>query len=291
MSYTLCLLEQFIILMKHKKLQHFFLITLLTITTLLLSIILVAHYNGLRFLKKINESNVIIITWNKDYNGKIKSTLYNLKKNYNIQKIKIYSPQDAFFILTNGQQELSYDSSTKLDQILPYTAIISTKEDRKKLIEIENLLKKQPGIKKVIINTSNIDIINSVKTNYIYFLVATLILLLFTCGSLTYSYFYILKLSRAKELSILQLMGASNVFIIVPFTLKGIITGLLASLLGILLTKILVLYLNILLNTPPLWLKIEMLPISYCVLITLGIVLISFLGSFLAVNPYFRKGD
>ena len=289
MSYTACLFEQFMMLMNQKKLQHLFLIFVLTIICLLVSIILLIHYNGLNYLKKITANETLIITWDSKYNKEIKSELDKLKDKYKIQQIKIFSPENALSILMKGEQ-LPKNDSSKMYQILPYTAIISCRENKNNLLAIKDILKKKQGIKRVIIDASKIEIIDSIKSNYIYFLIITLFLLFFASGALTFSYSYILKLSRAKELYILKLVGASNTFIIIPFTLKGFLSGILASAFGLFMTKIIVLYLNKLLNTPPIWIKIDMIPISYCVFITMGIVFISCIGSLLAINPLFKKG-
>lgn len=289
MSYFECLFEQFLQIMKEKKLQHLFLIFVLTMIFLLFSIILLINYNVVKYFKKINSTGTIIITWNSEYNEEITSKLEKLKEKYKILQIKIFSPKNALSILLKGEELTSIDLS-KIYQVLPYTAVISCREDKKNLLDIKQFLKKQPGIKNIIVDLSKIEIINSIRSNYNYFLIIILLMLLLACGALSFSYSYILKLSKAKELYILKSVGASNSFIIIPFILKGLLSGILASAFGLFLTKLLIIYLNTLFNTPPIWIKIEMIPISYCLFITIGIVLISCMGSLLAVNPLFKKG-
>ncbi len=73
--------------------------------------------------------------------------------------------------------------------------------------------------------------------------------------------------------------------------LNGFLSGIIAAALGILLTKVVVVYLNKILNIPPIWIDVKMLPMNYCFILTLGMAIASTLGSIFAINPFLTKGE
>lgn len=139
MNYSLCILEQFFILLRHKKVQHLLLILVLTVCTCLVAAIVLINYNSQVYIKRMNPNETIILTWDKLHHTNILTFLEKIKKEGKVKETKIYTPKEALSILMKGQKSLIPHEDNLENNPLPYTAVIKCNLNKKKNLVKWNL--------------------------------------------------------------------------------------------------------------------------------------------------------
>ncbi|WP_362927093.1 FtsX-like permease family protein, partial [Desulfonatronospira sp.] len=96
------------------------------------------------------------------------------------------------------------------------------------------------------------------------------------------------QMQRREEVDILALVGASGRYIQFPLLVSGAVQGFLGGIISLGLLKGLHLTIEDVLYFPPLWIRIEFLPLPYALAIPGVLTLVGILSSFLAVRGRLR---
>ncbi len=94
----------------------------------------------------------------------------------------------------------------------------------------------------------------------------------------------LMMLARKDEVEILSLVGARAWFIRAPLFANGVVQGLLGSVLSLFCLKFLQSWLRSVLDVPPLFLKVEFLPLTQCVALVLCTTCVAGLASLIAAR-------
>ena len=94
----------------------------------------------------------------------------------------------------------------------------------------------------------------------------------------------LMMLARKDEVEILSLVGARAWFIRAPLFANGVVQGLLGSVLSLFCLKFLQSWLRSVLDVPPLFLKVEFLPLTQCVALVVCTTCVAGLASLIAAR-------
>lgn len=229
---------------KRNKVLSIATIVVLSLIVLVFNVTFAVNYISNQSIKQISQK-LDLIVWIKDDAGDfeitaLKNDLNNLPK---IKEIVFTSKQEALETFQSDNPEVyAFIKQYKLDNPLPASiGIITHKIDDN--LEVLDFLKNERYV-----NTINQDEIkNNIEerrrtekliniTNFIYQTGRYLVGLFFLVFIfITFNTVNMIINRRAKEISIMRLVGAKHSFIRLPFVLEGIIYAICAFILGLLL--------------------------------------------------------
>jgi len=231
------------------------------------------------FLKdEIKPQEIELIKAKIESTGEVKNVEYISKE----KALEIYREQ-------NKDKPLLLEMVTA--KILPASLEISPKSlDSLKVVA--EILKKEPMVEDVIFQE---DVISSLASwvRTIRKIGLVLAAFLFLVSSLTILVILGMKISQHKEeIEILKLLGASSVYICLPFYLEGIVYGMLAAFFSWGLSYLAILYITPFLVNFLAGIPILPVPLFFMMEILAGLLalggIVGFLGSFLAVFHFVR---
>ncbi len=185
----------------------------------------------------------------------------SLKKDPKLESIKTYSPDQALKVLTasmgkNNEFSWLEDKSNPL----PYTAVLSYKflpqNFKDQAQSTYKTLQDLKGIDKVHYNPFKVTWKNSLYGLIKKFMFPLIVFFLFLVGLIIANTFRLSQKKQKEEIEILRLIGAGRWYIQVPLSAGSCAQAIAGSLLALLLLKIFQHYLNVILNSPPLWVQI-----------------------------------
>jgi len=289
MVYFSCILEQSFSYFKYKKKQQLALIGLIGLLTFMVGVFVMVHENLYNYVIKTQKQETIILYWKHTSKDNIKKDIAYLKNIKGIKSIKIYTPQDALKILTEtSNKNLKFDHEPQFNPI-SFTAVLLVDMKKKEFLSFIEKLQNMPYIKDIAYDIKKFDLAISVLKSYKYVALGCLGIFMCIIFSLVLSYYSILKLTRQKEINILYLVGSSKTFLTLPFVINAAVIGSISSSLGIGLVKLSQIYLNYILYTPPLWIKINFLSNKLIILLIIFIILVGMAGSYFAVKNIFKS--
>jgi cell division transport system permease protein len=289
MAYFSCILEQSFSYFKYKKKQQLALIGLIGLLTFMVGVFVMVHENLYNYVIKTQKQETIILYWKHTSKDNIKKDIAYLKNIKGIKSIKIYTPQDALKILTEtSNKNLKFDHEPQFNPI-SFTAVLLVDMKKKEFLSFIEKLQNMPYIKDIAYDIKKFDLAISVLKSYKYVALGCLGIFMCIIFSLVLSYYSILKLTRQKEINILYLVGSSKTFLTLPFVINAAVIGSISSSLGIGLVKLSQIYLNYILYTPPLWIKINFLSNKLIILLIIFIILVGMAGSYFAVKNIFKS--
>ncbi len=213
-------------------------ISCITITLIIVAIAVIASFNVNNFTQEIEKDLTIVVFLNSDASDvDIKHAQSTIEKMPNIEKIDFISKQEVkkqmqkeseIFdtVLKNWDDEESPLKNTFQIKVKDIEGIKKT-ADRIKKIKSVSVVRYGEGIvdKMITAFTS----IKNVTYGVVIALIIVTVFLIVNTIKLTIS-------ARKREISIMRLVGASNITIKMPFIIEGMILGLFGSIVPIIFT-------------------------------------------------------
>lgn len=208
-----------------------------SITLILVSIALLVTYNVNRITKNIEDVLTIIVFVDNDATDQeIEEVNFQITNNKNINKSSlVYHTKDDI------KESLSEDEDLKkifetLDENPMQSTFVVKVNDIKKITETANSFKDIPKVTEVKFGESLVDKLLSmfdvIRNACVIACLALIIVTAFLIGNTI----KITIFSRRQEISIMRLVGTSNIVIKMPFLIEGFILGIIGAVIPILLT-------------------------------------------------------
>ncbi len=259
---------------------------------LVLSLAFLIYFGGLLIMGWVNLSRYcissshslrLIIYWKKMDTREFNTCLNTLKGLPHVHVKKVYTPAQALNILRHTSPE-----GVNLPSISPnplsYTTVIEVDVGEKGFYGLVDRLKRLKGVEDVIFSPKGLEIKRAWKRMAKYSGGVILIVLAKIMGFVIFVSYSLIRAMREEEIRILWLVGASPSFIRLPIILDALLLTMFSFVLGCSLVKLTQVGLNRFAYTPPLWIKIEFLPLN-TIFVFFGVVmLITLVGSYLAVR-------
>ncbi|MDO5033523.1 MAG: permease-like cell division protein FtsX [Eubacteriales bacterium] len=271
-------------------------VLILSITTMfimlsLLAAFVVFAYNANIVLKEAGEIPPVEIQFQL---GVSQDSVVNLAKqfedNENIVEYKVMSPADNMsdFMDLMGKEGL-FDEFNYEDHI-PWTILLRL-GDPTLGQAFKNEVMQYPGVYDVMMETALMSTLQSAIQTVSLVSILVFLILFIVSVMVINNMIRIIALSRSNELSIMKTMGATDLYIRIPFVIEGLFVSLLASILSV--TAILLAYHFVLNSLAAGFISDSLLPLGQLVLpVVLVVVLLALLvgglTSFFSVKRYIR---
>lgn len=212
-------------------------ISCITITLILVAVAIIASFNIENFAAKFKK-DVTIVTFLKEgtTETQIEALEDVIEKISNVESIKFKSKEvtkqewgEVSDSLKIVMSEWSTDENPLLDSFLIKVKNIE------KISETAKSIEKYPNVKEVAYGKGMVDqLISSFKAiekgTYIVVIGLIIVTLFLIINTIKLTIF-----SRKREISIMRLVGASNITIKIPFVIEGMILGLIGSIIPIII--------------------------------------------------------
>ncbi|MCX8011936.1 MAG: permease-like cell division protein FtsX [Desulfobacterota bacterium] len=284
-----------------QNLGHFWLINLITtgiisLSLLMLSIFLMTFLNLERHISKWKEQIQMSVYLSDnnlpEENSRIQKKIGAFPQ---VKSISFISKEEAlnFFKKNLPEQKLALENLK--ENPLPASIDIQIKEEYRTPEEIKKFasqLKKIPGVTGVEYGENWLEgynnFLNLVKSAGS----AVGIIILFATIFIISNTIKLTLFARKEEITIMRFVGATDLFIKIPFYLEGVLQGVIGAMLAILLLYVSYqLFIKWLSHSPYLALNsftIVFLPFSYIALVISGGIVTGLLGSFFSLGRYFK---
>ncbi len=278
------ILEQSLEMLSMKKKQQ---------AALVLTLAFMIYFGGLFLLFWVNlnahylksEPRIrIVLYWKKVDRTKFESGLKEIKTYKDIRVEKIYTPSQALDILKHTGLTIPSVQGAPSENPLSYTVVLGTDVKGKNFYYLIERLKKIDGVDEVIFSKRELEIKRAWLRMARYSTILVLIILAKVMGFIIFVSYSLLKSMRTREIKILWLLGASRSFIRLPIILNALFLSLFSFALGSFLVKLTQITINRFSYTPPLWIRIEFFPLDVFLGFLGVVLLISLMGSYLAVR-------
>lgn len=213
-------------------------ISCITITLIIVAIAVIASFNVNNFTKEIEKDLTIVVFLNSDVSDiDIKHTQSTIEKMPNIEKIEFISKQQVkeqmqqeseIFntVLKNWDDNESPLKNTFQIKVKNIAGIKQTANKIKKLETVSVVRYGEGIVDKMITAFASI---KNVTYGVVIALIIVTVFLIVNTIKLTIS-------ARKREISIMRLVGASNITIKMPFIIEGMILGVFGSIIPIIFT-------------------------------------------------------
>ncbi|MBR2828517.1 MAG: permease-like cell division protein FtsX [Bacilli bacterium] len=213
-------------------------ISCITITLIIVSVAIIASFNVQNFTKEIERDMTIVVFLSNEANEEdIKEVEKEIKKISNVEKYTFQTKQEIKeqmqkesevfnTVLDNWKDE---DSPLKDTFQVKVKSVKTIGKTAKKIQNIKNVSVVRYGegmVEKMVTAFSSLE---KVAYGIVIALVIVTIFLIVNTIKLTIS-------ARKREISIMRLVGASNITIKMPFIIEGMILGLFGSVVPVLIT-------------------------------------------------------
>jgi cell division transport system permease protein len=203
--------------------------------------------------------------------------------------IKGFTPQDALLELADSLGEAGDFSWLKENNPLPFSALASfavppENQQQGWAADLLTRLKSMPGVHKVNYSPLQDDLAHGwqlISKAVIWPVIGFLGLVVAMVVGNTMR---LSLLTRNDEIEILALVGAKPWFIRWPLITGGMVLGLTGSMAGLGLLKLAQNALAGILDIPPLFIRIEFMPMEYCAALVGGVTLVAVVSSFVAAR-------
>ncbi len=213
-------------------------ISCITITLIIVAIAVIASFNVNNFTQEIEKDLTIVVFLNNDASDvDIKHTQSTIEKMSNIEKVDFISKQQVkeemqeeseIFntVLKNWDDDESPLKNTFQIKVKDIEGIKKTADRIKKLKTVSVVRYGEGIVDKMITAFTSI---KNVTYGVVIALIVVTVFLIVNTIKLTIS-------ARKREISIMRLVGASNITIKMPFIIEGMILGLFGSIIPIIFT-------------------------------------------------------
>ncbi len=271
---------------------QFFTLSTVAFTAFMAGIFLLLLYNVQQAARSTQEDIQFQVYWDPAYPMEEIREQWKEISSWDIGSMETFTPEEALEDLAGSiAGDLDADSLAG-DNPLPATALIEFslqgQDTQDRALLMRSRLMELPGVQRVSYNPLQVDLARTwvrVSSGIFWPLIG---LMLVITGLVVANTLKLNQMQRREEVEILALVGASSSYIQFPLLVSGALQGLVGGVLSLGLLRLLHLALEDVLYFPPLWLKIEFLPLSYILAIPGVLTLVGLLSSFLAVNNRLR---
>lgn len=213
-------------------------ISCITITLLVVTVALIVSLNVEHFTKNIKDDVTIVVYLNEDYDSKnAKATKTKIEQLNNIATIEFKSKEDIKNemgassealkqIMDTWEEDANPLKDTFLVTVKDIKEISTTADKIQKMEEISYVDYGETMVNKLI---KTFDLLEKVMIVTVVSLIIVTVFLIINTIKLTI-------FSRKREISIMRLVGASNITIKMPFIVEGMVLGLLGSIIPVIIT-------------------------------------------------------
>lgn len=213
-------------------------ISCITITLIIVAVAIIASYNVQNFTKEIEKDMTIVVFLEQDADkSDVKEVEKELKSINNVDKYtfqskaeikeKMQSESEVFnTVLSNWDDEESPLKDTFQVKVKEVEKISKTAEKIEKLDKVSVVRYGEGMVDKMVTAFTSVE---KVTYGLVIALVLVTVFLIVNTIKLTIS-------ARRREISIMRLVGASNITIKIPFIIEGMILGLFGSIVPVLVT-------------------------------------------------------
>lgn len=205
---------------------------------------------------------------------------------WEIESIRTFTPDQALQSLVDSMSRGFSPEHLAGSNPLPPTALVeislSAGDEEDPAREILGRLKGLPGIERVSYNPMQMDMARTwlrVTSMVFWPLIGFMFVI---TGLVVANTLKLNQINRRDEVEILSLVGASPGYIQFPLLVTGALQGLLGGVLAVLLLKGVHLAVKDLLYFPPVWIRIEFLPVLYTGSLLGALIAVGIASSFLA---------
>lgn len=163
---------------------------------------------------------------------KIKSKLENIS---GVKDVKYRSKQEALKIMKQRWGESGYLLDSLGDNPLPNSFVINA-EDNETANNINKFAKQIDGVEDVKYYKETVDKLTKASNFLQYSAIIIMIFLIVVSVIVVSNTIKLTVLNRAKEISIMKYVGATNWFVRGPFLIEGILLGIVSSMIAAILT-------------------------------------------------------
>ncbi len=274
------------------KWAQFFTLSTVIFTAFMAGLFLLVLYNLQLAARSTQEGIQFQVYWDQDKPLEEVREQWEEISTWDISAITTFTPEEALHSLADSlSADLDMDFLA-LHNPLPPTALIEFSlqdghgEDRARQVRSE--LTDLPGVQRVGFNPLQLDLARTwirVSSGIFWPLIG---LMLVITGLVVANTLKLNQMQRKEEAEILALVGASSGYIQFPLLVSGAVHGLAGGALSVGLLRILHLTVEDVLYFPPLWVRIEFLPLVYILAIPAVLTLVGAFSSFLAVRSRLR---
>ena len=271
---------------------QFFTLSTVAFTSFMAGIFLLALYNVHLTAQSTQEDIQFQVYWDSGHPQQEVQEQWEEIKSWDIGGINTFTPDEALKSLAesiSGDMDVSYLSR---ENPLPATALVKFslegENSRDRAQKMRSRLMDLPGVERVSYNPVQLDLARTwvrVSSGIFWPLIGLMLLI---TGLVVANTLKLNQMQRREEVDILALVGASGRYIQFPLLVSGALQGFLGGVISLGLLKLLHLTLEDVLYFPPLWIRIEFLPLPYALAIPGVLTLVGILSSFLAVRGRLR---
>ena len=262
----------------------------LSISLYIIGLLLLGEGNTYKILQYFRSKYKIEVFFNQEIgNEEAVGIIHKIKKIKGIRNVTIIEKEDAVRIFKDQFGEnivdvLGYNP-------LPVSAVVNLERNKKELINVEPIIKSIRNIKQINEIKYQGSLINKIERNFkkvadrlpIISLTITIIALLIIYNTIKLSIY-----SRKESIKTLELIGASRLFVKLPFIIEGVLLGLFSIAIvipSLLLTVEAINYFISNFSTFNIALGIDLSVFSKLILMT---VFITFFGSYRASSSFLK---
>ncbi|WP_027184615.1 cell division protein FtsX [Desulfovibrio inopinatus] len=259
-----------------------------TLTAFLSGLFVLFLYNLDAKLIKDQGTTQFQVYWKTDASMETVLDQWAAMRQYdNIVDVITFTPEAAFETLEESLGEKLKEGWIGDKSPLPPTALLNFKigeSSREWSRGMYEKLKSLPGVETVRFNPMQLDLANSlmgISQTIIMPLIGFLVLLTALVVGNTVR---LSLVSRADEVEILHLIGARDFFIQLPLLAGGAVLGFIGGSLALILLKILQHAVQDMLYIPPLWIRIDFIPLPHAAIMVGLMTAVALLSSYVAVR-------
>lgn len=262
----------------------------LSISLYIIGLLLLGEGNTYKILQYFRSKYKIEVFFNQEIgNEEAVGIIHKIKKIKGIRNVTIIEKEDAVRIFKDQFGEnivdvLGYNP-------LPVSAVVNLERNKKELINVEPIIKSIRNIKQINEIKYQGSLINKIERNFkkvadrlpIISLTITIVALLIIYNTIKLSIY-----SRKESIKTLELIGASRLFVKLPFIIEGVLLGLFSIAIvipSLLLTVEAINYFISNFSTFNIALGIDLSVFSKLILMT---VFITFFGSYRASSSFLK---
>ncbi len=272
---------------------QFFTLSTVAFTSFMAGMFLLVLYNVNLTARSTQDDIQFQVYWEQDHPLQEVQEQWSEIKSWEIGGIITFTPEEALHALAGSfSTDMDVDYLSR-ENPLPATALVEFSLDGKnggpdRAQEMRIKLLDLPGVERVSYNPVQLDLARTwVRVSRGIFWPMIGLMLLIT-GLVVANTLKLNHMQRKEEVEILALVGASSGYIQFPLLVSGAMQGFMGGVISVGMLKVLHLTLEDVLFFPPLWIRIEFLPLSYTLAIPAILTLVGILSSFLAVRGRLR---
>lgn len=286
------LLFQGLVNLGRNKWAQVFTMSAVTFVSFLAALFLLLLYNFNIAVTTTQDKLQYQVYWDKNLSIEDVRLQWEEISSWKIESIKTFTPDQALQVLVDSMAGDFDPAHIARTNPLPPTALVeislSREEGESLAKDILYSLEQLPGVDRVSYNPLQMDMARTwlkITSRIFWPLIGFMFLI---TGLVVANTLKLNQINRKDEVEILSLVGASPGYIQFPLLVTGALQGFAGGVFAVLLLKGMHFMVKDLLFFPPLWIRIEFLPLTYLAYLLAALTCVGIVSSFL-VNDSGRR--